>query len=121
MTKKNNQDLSVSEMLNMSTRLWEKNKESWAPMEPEHGKTFILYMIEEIGEVISIVKRKKTRELMERGATRDHLIEELADVMMYFSDVLNRFDITPEEFAQVYREKHRTNLGRDFDSEHEQS
>lgn len=111
----------MSEFLGMSKALWHENKDQWAPMTPEHANNSILYMIEEIGEVISIVKKKKTPELMSEGAARDHLIEEFCDVLMYFSDALNRFDISPEEFAQAYRKKHNKNLGRDFENEHKQS
>lgn len=32
-------------------------------MEPEYGRTFILYMIEEIGEAIAIIKRNLSRKL----------------------------------------------------------
>ena len=31
---------------------------------------------------------------------------------MYFNDVLLCYDITPEEFAAVYRKKHDTNMSR---------
>ena len=46
-------DISFSEVLGMSHELWNENRDKWAPMTPEHANTFILYMIEEIGEVIS--------------------------------------------------------------------
>lgn len=111
-------DIRFSEVLGMSKELWNENKDKWAPMEPEHAKTFILYMIEEIGEVISIVKRKSTDELMAQGKTREHLVEELSDVMMYYADVLNRFGITSDEFSEAYFKKHKRNLGRDFEREH---
>jgi NTP pyrophosphatase (non-canonical NTP hydrolase) len=102
----------------MSHELWNENRDKWAPMTPEHANTFILYMIEEIGEVISIVKRKSTDELMVQGKAREHLVEELSDVMMYYADVLNRFGITSEELSQAYLKKHKKNLKRDFESEH---
>ena len=114
-------DISISDALAMSKALWQENKDKWEPMTPEHAKTSILYMIEEIGEVISIVKKKKTQELMNDGVTRDHLVEELCDVLMYFSDTLNRFDISAEEFAKAYIKKHRKNLGRDFENDHKLS
>lgn len=53
------EDLRISEMLKFSKALWEKNKDNWSPMEPKYGKSFILYMIEEIGEVISIKVKMK--------------------------------------------------------------
>lgn len=114
-------DISFSEVLGMSKELWSENKDKWAPMEPEHANTFILYMIEEIGEVISIIKRKSTAELMAQGKTREHLVEELSDVMMYYADVLNRFGISSGELSEAYIKKHRKNLGRDFESEHKES
>ena len=51
-------DLKIADMLEMSYKLWEKNKDSWSPMEPEYGRSFILYMIEEIGEAIAVIKKK---------------------------------------------------------------
>ena len=54
----NKNDLRVSEMLELSYSIWEKHIDSWSPMEPQYAKTFILYMIEEIGESIAIIKKK---------------------------------------------------------------
>lgn len=56
-------DLRVSDLLNMSYALWEKHKHSWSPMEPEYGRNFILFMIEEIGETIAIIKKKGEKKL----------------------------------------------------------
>lgn len=49
---------------------------------------------------------------MEDNAVRTHFIEELCDVMMYFNDVMLCYNISPQEFEQIYREKHHTNMGR---------
>ncbi len=81
--------IDIKEKLNMSHELWEKHKDKWPPMTPEHGKTFILYMIEEIGEVISIVKKKGEDQIMNDPEIRKRFIEEMCDIMMYYSDVLN--------------------------------
>lgn len=107
-------DLKISEMLELSYRLWDKHKDTWSPMEPEHGRTFILYMIEEIGEAIAIIKKKGEGEIMANPDIREHFVEELGDVIMYFMDVLNRFDISAEEFSKVYLEKCEKNLNRDY-------
>lgn len=112
-------DISVSEMLKMSIKLWEKHKDSWAPMEPAYGKSFILYMIEEIGEVIAIIKKKGESEIMENPTVRDRFLEELSDVLMYYSDTLNRFKITPEEIASAYVKKFNTNMKRDYEKQYE--
>ncbi|MBZ9689302.1 hypothetical protein G9F72_023685 [Clostridium estertheticum] len=84
-------DLSISEMLEMSHKLWEKHKDTWSPMEPTHGKISILYMIEEIGEAIAIIKKKTEDGIMNDPKIRERFIEELGDVLMYYSDTLNRF------------------------------
>lgn len=112
------QDLSISEMLDMSHKLWEKHKDTWTPMEPEHGKTFILYMIEEIGEAIAIIKKKTEDGIMNEPSTRERFIEELGDVLMYYSDVLNRFKITSEEFSSIYMKKFESNMNRDYEGQY---
>ena len=43
---------------------------------------------------------------------RTHFIEEMADVLMYFNDVLLCFGITPEEFSAIYRAKQERNMTR---------
>lgn len=113
-------DLSVSEMLEMSYKLWEKHKDSWSPMEPKYGGNFILFMIEEIGETIAIIKKKSETEIMENPAVRERFIEELGDVMMYYMDVLNRYKITPEEFSNIYRKKFESNMLRDYEKQYKE-
>lgn len=112
-------ELNISHMLKLSYALWEENKDKWAPMNPSYGKNFILYMIEEIGEVISIIKKKGEQEIMDNENIRSLFIEELADVMMYFSDILNRYHITAEEFTETYIEKYRKNMKRNYIEEYE--
>lgn len=109
-----NDDLSIKNILEMSYILWDKHKDTWSPMEPEYGKLFLLYMIEEVGEVISIIKKKEEKLIMNDDIVRKHFIEEMGDILMYFSDVLNRFNIKPEEFTKVYIEKFEHNLKRDY-------
>lgn len=41
------------------------DQKRWSPMEPKYGRDSLLWMIEEIGEVIAIVKKKKEYEIME--------------------------------------------------------
>jgi len=117
MTENNN--LNVSEMLKLSMDLWQKHKDEWAPMEPERGKNFILYMIEEIGEVIAIIKKKGEDEIMNNPAVRAHFVEELTDVMMYYMDTLNRFKVSPEEFSNAYVKKFQYNMKRDYKKQYE--
>jgi NTP pyrophosphatase (non-canonical NTP hydrolase) len=113
--------MKIEEMLERSKDLYELNKDKWSPMTPEHGKTFILYMIEEIGEVISIIKKKGEDEIMNNPEVRERFVEEMADVMMYYSDTLNRFGVTEEEFTNAYRRKHDHNMKRNYTKDHAES
>jgi len=111
-------DLKISEMLDLSYKLWEKNSNKWSPMEPEYARSFILFMIEEIGESIAIIKKKGEEEIMNNPEVREHFVEELGDVLMYFMDVLNRFNISSEEFSSTYIKKFMKNMNRDYESQY---
>ncbi|MGH4125067.1 MAG: MazG nucleotide pyrophosphohydrolase domain-containing protein [Clostridium sp.] len=111
-------DLNISEMLKLSQELWEKHNDTWSPMEPQYGKDFILYMIEEIGEVIAIIKKKGEDDIMDDVAVRERFVEELGDVMMYYMDVLNRFKISADEFSSIYLKKFETNMKRDYKNQY---
>lgn len=114
-------NLDVEKMLKMSKQLWEINKENWLPMEPEYGKIFLLYMIEEMGETISIIKKKGDGEIMINPQIRERFIEEMSDILMYYCDVLNRFDISAEEFSAVYMKKYEKNIKRNYIKDHAES
>ena len=48
----------------------------------------MLWMVGEIGEVIDVIKKNGDHKACEEGAEkRSHLVEELADVLMYYNDV----------------------------------
>lgn len=110
-------DLSISEMKQMQKELYEINKEKWNDMEPKAAKSHILYMIEEIGECISIIKKKGINEIMENEQIRDRFTEEFADVLMYYTEVLNRLNITEEEISKAYTKKHEHNMSRNYTEE----
>ncbi len=110
-------DLQISELKEMQFKLYEVNKEKWNDMEPKYAKDHMLYMIEEIGECISIIKKKKIDSIMNDEKIRSRFIEEMSDVMMYYIEVLNRLNISAEEFSKAYSEKHHTNLNRNFEAE----
>ena len=112
-------DISIGEIQRYQRDIWELHKHEWTPMKPQFAKDFILYMIEEIGETVAIVKKKGHKKIMEDPKTREHFIEEMGDILMYYADVLNRFEITPAEFAKIYRKKIQSNLARDFHQDHE--
>ncbi len=107
-------DLKISDLFEMQKKLWEQNKEKWAPMEPSYARNFLLFMIEEMGESIAIIKKKGDDEIMNNKLVRNHFIEEMGDIMMYYFDTLLRYKVTPEEFNKIYLKKHLTNLKRDY-------
>lgn len=113
------QSLSIERMMQMQTALWEKHRDSWSPMEPAYGKNFILWMMEEVGEVIAIIKKKGSEDIMQDPAVRSHFVEELSDVLMYYFDTLLRYGVTPQEISEAYCAKHSRNMGRDYEKEYQ--
>lgn len=113
-------DLSISQMMQMQKALFEPHKTEWSPMEPEYGRDFILYMVEEIGETIAILKKKGSNTVLTDPDVRSAFLEEMADVLMYYHDTLLRFHVTPEEISEAYSKKHARNMGRDYTHEYEE-
>ena len=115
-----NKDLSISEMQKMQLELYEVNKEEWNDMEPKYAKEHILQMVEEIGECISIIKKKGISAIMRDKEVRARFLEEITDVQNYYMEVLNRLEITSEEYSNAYIEKHNVNMKRNYERENSQ-
>lgn len=113
-------DLRISEMMRLQQELFEPHKGQWHPMEAACGKDFILYMVEEIGEAIAVLKKKGHQAVMDDTEVRDAFLEEMADVLMYYNDALLRFHVTPEEISVAYLKKHARNMGRNYTKEYEE-
>ncbi len=111
MSEKN---LSIDEMKKLQTELYEVNKDMWEPRSPEYAKNFILYMVEEIGECISIIKKKGINAVMDDKNVRERFLEEMTDVQNYYIEVLNSLNITAEDFSDAYIKKHNSNMKRDY-------
>lgn len=105
-------DFGINEMLEMQKALQEKYKDKWEGISPEIGKNKLLWMVGEIGEVIDVIKKNGDHKVCEEGTERSHLVEELADVLMYYNDVLLCYGITAEELKAAYTEKFHKNMGR---------
>lgn len=69
-------------------------------------------MIGELVEVIGLVKKNGDQKVCEKEELRKALVEELADVLMYYHDVLLCYDISPEELRKAYAEKFEKNMSR---------
>lgn len=103
---------SIREMLAMQQTLQEKYKDKWEPIGPEAGKHKLLWMIGEIGEVIDIIKKNGDVKSTEDSDLRKHLIEEMADILMYHNDVLLCCGISEEELKEAYTTKFEKNMKR---------
>ena len=105
-------DFSINEMQEMQRTLQDKYKDKWEPICPETGKNKMLWMIGEIGEVIDMVKKHGGTKVATDIDLRKELVEELADVLMYYNDIMLCYNITADELKQVYIEKFQKNMNR---------
>ena len=105
-------DFSVNEMQKMQKELQEKYKDKWESIGAETGKNKLLWMIGEIGEVIDIVKKNGGNKASTDELLRKDLIEEMADVLMYYNDVMLCYGITTGELKQAYIDKFEINMKR---------
>lgn len=108
------EDLSFGEMMEMQKNLWKKHAHEWSPMTPAYAKESMLWMIEEIGECIAVIKKQGDQKIMEDPAVRSAFLEEMGDVLMYFNDVLLRYGCAPKEIAGAYVKKYEKNIHRNF-------
>ena len=105
-------DFGVNEMLAMQRALQDKYKDKWEGISPEVGKNKLLWMVSEIGEVIDIVKKNGDKVACSPEGERPHLVEELADVLMFYNDVLLCYGVTAEELKEAYEKKFKSNMTR---------
>lgn len=106
------EDFSVNEMLDMQRRLQDRYKDKWGELSPEIGKQQLLWMIGEIGEVIDIVKKNGSIKAVSEVELRKALVEEMADVLMYYNDVMLCYGISADELRQAYTAKFEKNMTR---------
>ena len=105
-------DFSINEMQEMQKQLQDKYKDKWGGLNPGMGKNQLLWMIGEIGEVIDIVKKHGGVKASTDEELRKGLIEEMADVLMYYNDVMLCYGITAGELKQAYSGKFEKNMKR---------
>lgn len=99
-------------MQSLQRQLQEKYKGRWEPVSPEAGKNKLLWLMIELGEVADIIKKDGNQKIIEDKEVRRHFIEEMADVMMYYNDVMLCYDISINELKEIYREKIKKNMDR---------
>ena len=106
------EDFGINEMLEMQKALQDKYKDIWEKISPEVGQNKLLWMVGEIGEAIDIIKKHGGTAACQDKELRAELIEELADVLMYYNDVLLCYGISAEELRQAYIVKFEKNIKR---------
>lgn len=111
-------DFKISELAQMQNALKERMAGKWLPLTPENGHFSLLWMFEEMGELVAVIKKRGGEAIMEDAAVRAAFTEELSDVLMYFMDLLACYGITPDELCSAFEAKHTKNMARDFVSEH---
>lgn len=112
-------DITFAQMMDMQRELYEIHKDKWSPRIPKTGRDFMLFLTEELGEAIAIIKKKGDQAVTDDPEVRSHFTEELVDMMMYFNEILICHGITPEEFATAYAKKHAKNMGRNYQGEYD--
>ena len=105
-------DFTIEDMLAIQQALQEKYKDKWEPIGPEAGKHKLLWMLGEVGEVIDIIKKNGDQKAVEDAEVRQHLVEEMADVLMYYNDVLLCYGISEQELKEAYTAKFKKNMTR---------
>ena len=103
---------TIDQMQEMQRQLQEKYRDKWEGVAPKIGQNKLLGMIGEIGEVIDVIKQKGSGPIMADPAVRAHFVEEMADVLMYYNDVMLCYGISAEELKQSYSEKYMKNMER---------
>lgn len=66
----------------------------------------------QFAEVIDIIKKHGGEKASRDTELREHLIEELVDVLMYYNDVLLCYGISAEDLKQSYISKFEKNMKR---------
>ena len=98
-------DFSINEMQEMQKLLQDKYKNKWEPICPDTGKNKLLWRLGEVGEVIDIIKKNDIEKVVHETEVRKELVEELADVLMYYNDVMLCYGISADELKTAYTEK----------------
>ena len=106
------EEFTVNEMQEMQRILQDKYKDKWEAIGPDTGKNKLLWMIGEIGEVIDIVKKNGGERASTDEELRRDLVEEMADVLMYYNDVMLCYGRTAEELKNSYSAKFEKNMQR---------
>lgn len=110
-------EINFTDMQKMQQELWEAHKDKWSALTPKQARNQLLYLVEELGECIAIIKKKGEDAIMTDEAVRANLCTELSDVLMYFNDALICYGISPEEISNAYVQKYEYNMKRSYEKQ----
>lgn len=105
-------EITLQELLKMQEELQETYSDIWPNLSPNIGPQKLLWLIGEVGEVIDIIKKNSTIKIMELDKTRNHFLEELSDVFMFYLDVLLCYGVTAKELELALIKKYEFNKQR---------
>ena len=111
-------DLKISELVAMQNALQNRMKENWLQIIPKNGHFSLLWMFEEMGELVAIIKKRGYSGIMDDKTVRSAFVEELSDTLMYFIDLMTCYRVSAEELSGAFISKHEKNMRRDFVTEH---
>ena len=63
-------DLKISDMLDYQRRLYDQHRDDWSPHTPQYARDSLPWSIDEIGEVIAIIKKKGDDAIMHNPQVR---------------------------------------------------
>lgn len=106
------EDFGFQEMQEMQRKLQKQYEGRWEPVTPQAARNKMLWMMIEAGEAADIIKKKGDQRIVEDSDTRTHFVEELADTLIYYNDVMLCYGISVEELKKVYLDKHQKNMNR---------
>ena len=112
-------DLKLSEIIAMQHELQDKYKDHWKPLDPENGIPTMLWIFEELGELITIMKKRGNDAIVNDEKVRAAFNDELSDVLMNFAQLAISYGVSADELSCAFLAKHERNMQRDFVGEYE--
>ena len=103
---------TIDEMMEMQRKLADHYQNPNETPAPELGPKKTLWMVGEVGEVIDDQKKHGFKAIMQGGKVRAHFVEEMADVLMYYNEILMCYGISSDELRNAYIEKFEYNMKR---------
>ncbi|MFI3326073.1 MAG: nucleotide pyrophosphohydrolase [Clostridia bacterium] len=111
-------EINFTDMNKMQLDL-HKAHPSWGMPRPEIAKDTTLYMVEEIGEMVAILKKKGEDAILNNEIVRENFTTEMVDVLMYLNKLMLCFEITPQEISDAFVKKHNYNLEREWQKQND--